>query len=468
MHSRWIDEQLPLHLPQRIRARTLIWHSSNARVLRESKELLKPLPDRLCIVAMNSDAIATKRGKAFAKKFLITYPSLFVLDESHEFKNPNASRTRAVLALSHDSFARRILTGTFTDGNPFDIYAQFNFLNPRILDCDSFLAFKRRYAVMQKEFTHIRDKRTGKTKLVEYESVQEYRRFEELNARLAPFVYRRRKEDCADLPPKTYVRIPTHLSIKQQIVYHELLETGLVLLKQCEEGKRGIVVQKIEELADEDLADRIQSAKDRVSFQIKLTLFLKLQQCVAGYLKTDEGKEIWIDGEADYAKCPRIATVVDYVQAMLASTRGKIIVWANFRYAMFALRCAFGQAGIKNVIIHGGVTGEARSDSIRIFKDADSETRVLLAHPKTMGTGQNLAVAQTVVYYTRSLSFIQRRQSEDRVHRIGQTGSVIIADMMATDAPSDRIELSLLKEKEAMADKLQTFNSDRLAEMLTL
>lgn len=98
------------------------------------------------------------------------------------------------------------------------------------------------------------------------------------------------------------------------------------------------MVQKIEELADEDLADRIQSAKDRVSFQIKLTLFLKLQQCVAGYLKTDEGKEIWIDGEADYAKCPRIATVVDYVQAMLASTRGKIIVWANFRYAMFALR----------------------------------------------------------------------------------------------------------------------------------
>lgn len=93
---------------------------------------------------------------------------------------------------------------------------------------------------------------------------------------------------------------------------------------------------------------------------------------------------------------------------------------------------------------------------------------MLLAHPKTMGTGQNLAVAQTVVYYTRSLSFIQRRQSEDRVHRIGQTGSVIIADMMATDAPSDRIELSLLKEKEAMADKLQTFNSDRLAEMLTL
>jgi hypothetical protein len=467
VHSQWIDEQLPLHLPHRIRARTLVWRSSNARVLRESKELLKPLPDRLVVVAMNSDAIATKRGKAFAKKLLTTYPTLFVLDESHEFKNPNASRTRAVLHLSHDSFARRILTGTFTDGNPFDIYAQFNFLNPRILDCDSFLAFKRRYAVMEQEFTRIIDKRTGKQRLVQYESVQEYRRLEELNARLAPFVYRRRKEDCADLPPKTYVRVPTHLSEKQKIVYHELLETGLVLLKQSEEGKRGIQVQKLEELTDEDLADRIQSAKDRVSFQIKLTLFLKLQQCVAGYLKTDEGKEIWIDGE-DYTKCPRIATTVEYVRSMLASTRGKIIVWCNFRRPLRALSDVLHEQDVGHVMIDGTVTGAVRTEAIRVFKDSSSDIRVMLAHPKTMGTGQNLAVAQTVIYYTRSLSFIQRRQSEDRVHRIGQTGSVIIADMMATDAPSDCIELALLKEKEAMADRLQTFNSERLAEMLTL
>lgn len=465
VHQQWIDEQLPLHLPKRIRARTLIWKSSSARVLREATELLKPLPDRLAIVAMNHEALATKKGKAFAKKFLHAYISLFVLDESHEFKNPTASRTRAVLDLSHESFARRILTGTLSDGNPFDLYAQFNFLNPKILNCDSFLTFKHRYALMSKEFTMVRDKRTGKMRRHEYETVQSYRCLDELNRRIAPFVYRCRKEDCSDLPPKTYLRIPTHLSDAQRAIYTQLLEQGLVLLKDHEAGKP-VVIEKIDEMSDEDLADRLTSKADRISYMIKLTLFLKLQQCVAGFVKDDEGLERWIDG--DWEQCPRIAATVAYIKTLLAARSGKIIVWCNFRFAMLALHEAFEAAQINAVNIHGGVTGDDRSDAIAAFKDPNSLVRVLLAHPKTMGTGQNLAVAQDVIYYTRSLSFIQRRQSEDRVHRIGQTGSVTIGDLVASDAPTDSKELALLKSKEGMADRLQTFNSNTLEKELGL
>ncbi len=466
VHEQWIVEQLPLHLPKRIKVRTLVWKSSSARVMRAAQELLKPLPNRLVIVAMNHEALATKKGKKFAEKFLKTYTSLFVLDESHEFKNPRASRTRAVLNLSHDSFARRILTGTFTDGTPFDIYAQFEFLNPKIINCESFLTFKHKYAVMSKEFTMVKDRRTGKPKRIEYETVQEFRRLDELNKLIAPYVTRCRKEDCSDLPPKTYCRIPTHLSDAQRAVYTQLMQQGLLLLKEHAAG-RAIELEKLEEMDDDEIAERLTNKKDRVSYMIKLTLFLKLQQCVAGFVKDDEGVERLIDGD-DVMKTPRLAAAVTYVKTLLAARSGKIIVWCNFRFAMAALECAFKLNNIPFVMIHGGITGELRSDAIRAFKDPSNLVRVLLAHPKTMGTGQNLAVAQDVIYYTRSLSFIQRRQSEDRVHRIGQCGSVTIADLVAHDAPSDHKELDLISRKEGMAERLQTFDIQTMEKELGL
>lgn len=54
-----------------------------------------------------------------------------ILDESQAIKNPDAISTKAVQLLKARN--RFILSGTPLQNNTYDIYAQFNFLNPGLL-----------------------------------------------------------------------------------------------------------------------------------------------------------------------------------------------------------------------------------------------------------------------------------------------------------------------------------------------
>ena len=51
--------------------------------------------------------------------------------------------------------------------------------------------------------------------------------------------------------------------------------------------------------------------------------------------------------------------------------------------------------------------------------------------------------ASTVIYYSNSYDLEKRLQSEDRAHRIGQTGSVTYVDLVAEKTIDERIIKSL-------------------------
>ncbi|MEO6930282.1 MAG: SNF2-related protein, partial [Chitinophagaceae bacterium] len=59
-----------------------------------------------------------------------------VLDESQAIKNPNAQTTRAVQLLKSKN--RLILSGTPLQNNTYDLYSQFNFINPGLLGTKEF------------------------------------------------------------------------------------------------------------------------------------------------------------------------------------------------------------------------------------------------------------------------------------------------------------------------------------------
>lgn len=67
-----------------------------------------------------------------------------VCDESIKVKNLKAKRTRRILDLAHYSDYRLILNGTPVTKNIIDIYAQMQFLSPKILPY-SYLEFRNRY-----------------------------------------------------------------------------------------------------------------------------------------------------------------------------------------------------------------------------------------------------------------------------------------------------------------------------------
>lgn len=455
VHAQWVEEQIPEHLPDIVSRRTLVWEASRSSIKKRLTELLRPLPHTLHVLTMNHEALATQNGRKAAKAFLRTYPSLFVLDESHGFKNPSAARTRAAVSLAPLAFARRILTGTETDGNPFDLYSQFNFLDPRILGFDSFLAFKHRYGVWSRQMAMTRPSDPSKQpRKVEYETLETYANLEELVERVRPYTFRARKRECVDLPPKHYVRLPTHLSDIQRTIYNTLLEEGLLLIQRAQNGEV-VDVRSVEEMDDSELLARVDSPEDRMTLTIKLTLQLRLQQCVGGFVTDDNGRTTMLG--STWETVPRAVTAVDHVRQALANGEGKVIVWSVFRAELLMLERAFKQVGCSVVRIDGSVVGTERELAIAAFKDTSpGAPRVLVAHPRTMGTGQNLAQANEMLFYSNPLSSILRTQSEDRIDRIGQTRTVTIADFVARDAPVDRIILDLHTKKSTMNQQIST------------
>ena len=113
--------------------------------------------------------------------------TLLVLDESSAVSHHTAAQSRACENLRERCGRIIELNGTPIGNSPGDLYMQCRILHPDILGCDSFFHFKSRYA----ELGGYNGKQAVK-----------WRNLDELQRLMAPYVLRRLKKDCLDLPEK--------------------------------------------------------------------------------------------------------------------------------------------------------------------------------------------------------------------------------------------------------------------------
>ena len=136
---------------------------------------------------------------------------------------------------------------------------------------------------------------------------------------------------------------------------------------------------------------------------------------------------------------------MDALLQLLEETDGKVIIWANYREdiknIVAALKKAYGDAS--TVEYHGGVDSTLRQEHIAQFQQKNGPTRYFVGNAQTGGYGITLTAANTVIYYSNSYDLEKRLQSEDRAHRIGQTGSVTYVDLIAENTVDDKIVKSL-------------------------
>ena len=136
---------------------------------------------------------------------------------------------------------------------------------------------------------------------------------------------------------------------------------------------------------------------------------------------------------------------MDALLQLLEETDGKVIIWANYREdiknIVAALKKAYGDAS--TVEYHGGVDSTLRQKQIALFQQKNGPARYFVGNPSTGGYGITLTAANTVIYYSNNYDLEKRLQSEDRAHRIGQTGSVTYIDLVAEKTIDDRIIKSL-------------------------
>lgn len=421
---KWLKQEFPKHLPHDVATNTYLWSSSSTKKNQYAQQSIitsKHCDDTIKVVSMNIEAFSGKRNTRamdFSAKFLRANKTLLVLDESTVIKHHKAERTKQVTDISSYAKYRRILTGSPVTDSPMDLYAQFNFLDWRILNQTSFYAFRSRYAVIEKiNLRPITDPRTGKIlKQPSYPKVVAYRRTEELAQKIAPWSYRVTKEDCLDLPPKVYETVEVELTPQQKKMYAEMKELAVI------------------EIAEKGLS----------SAMIAITQMLRLHQIVCGHVKMDTGELVDIP-------CNRLSALM----GVLEEAQGKVVIWANYIEDIQAIAreiaSVYGQESL--ALYYGAVSKEQRQRGNDLFQDPKSKVRFFVGNTQTGGMGIDLFASHTVVYYSNNFKLEDRLQSEDRCHRIGQTNKVTYIDLVAPGTVDEKI-LKALRDKMDIAQQI--------------
>ena len=408
VYKNWFDSEIPNHLPDYVEKKMGLWKTDpNAKDL-------KPLFStgaELHILIMNVEAFSTKKGVDFAKKFLSCHKTIIGIDESTTIKNPMAKRTRAIIELGLKCKFKRILTGSPVTKSPLDLFSQCYFLSPFLLGHESFYTFKTRYAITKQVNV------SGRM----IQLVVGYRNLPELSEKVKPFSYRVLKDDCLDLPKKTYMKRIVQLTDEQKRLYKTMKEKAIAFLN----GKM-------------------------VSTAAVITQLMRLHQITCGHFKSD-------DGDVQDVKSNRLNELMD----VLEEVEGKAVIWAHYRYDIEKIVEAITKQYEKNSVVtyYGDTSTEDRQLAIKKIQDPNSPVRFIVGTPQTGGYGITLTGASTMIYYSNGYDLEKRQQSEARIDRIGQEKPMTYIDIIAEGTVDDKIVQSLRKKvniaTEIMGEKLK-------------
>jgi non-specific serine/threonine protein kinase len=323
-----------------------------------------------------------------------------ILDESQAIKNAATQRYKAMRLLQSDN--RLCMSGTPVENNTFDLYGQFNFLNPGMLGSMEY--FKDQYA-------------TPIDKENDSEAAQELRRL------VQPFMLRRTKELVADdLPEKTEIVLYCEMGSKQRKLYDAYREK---VRKQ--------VLGEID-------AKGMSSAA-----MIILQGLLRLRQiCDSPNLVNDD--EI-TEFEEESIKLQELKEHI-----IERTGNHKILVFSQFKGMLALIRAMLEHAKIPFLYLDGGTSPKDRRTAVDKFQN-DDKYRVFLISLKAGGTGLNLTAADYVYIVDPWWNPAVEAQAIDRTHRIGQKNHVFAYKMICKDTVEEKI-LKLQDKKKALAADL--------------
>lgn len=444
VHLNWITRQVPKHLS--VPYRTLVWDNrdtlkykrectefvnfSRSEVLSEGKMIVTPLHDHLRILAFNVEAFSQKKSSAeiFLYNVMKRHRTFLVVDESSSIKNlTGAARTRHIISIGESlPLFKRILTGTPATQSPFNFYAQAKFLKPGLIcGFTELTPFKSYFGEwVEKYGQNMRAAKLGNPHGTQkYKSLVRYRNLHILKSEVDKFSYTVMKKDCLDLPPKLYETRPVLMSEPQRKLYNSALNDFIVWL-----------------------------GEERVTIAHAFTRLTRLCQILGGFIKLDdEDTARPIEGAN-----PKIDSVLQYVDEMPAGK--KLVVWARYTAELRAISTALG-GGKHCALYWGEIDGTERHENIDRFQSAVGP-RFFVGNSQCGKFGIELFAASHVLYYSNSFSADARWQSEDRVHRIGQSAeSVLYTDLVVPNSLDTKI-LGLLAAHTRMAD---LFKGDKAA-----
>jgi hypothetical protein len=463
--------------------RKRVWvHAWSAGPGKRAKEALESfisyrgLKRRVFLVNVESTS-TVKLCREVVKQFLQSRRVMWAIDESTCIMHESA-RTTFIQDLRELAAFRYILTGLVAPENPLNVFQQFWFLDWRILGFRNYFAFQARYAItVKKDFRPAAEKERGARKvrlvmdyhhqtqkawlvsldpgaepvwlakefasrgaaigerfeffvsdwlaeergLVKAENsgrgttvVVGYRNQEELAARIASASYRVLKADVLDLPPKSWEFRDVPLTDEQARMYDEMRRHATTEL----EGRH-------------------------ITAEMKMHQIKKMHEMLCGHTTDEERGVVDIPSHR-----------VNELMTLLQDHSGKAVIWAPYPRLLEkitdALRTAYGE---RSTVTFWGATSRAdRQDAKHRIQRAD-DTRFIVANQAVGGEGNTWTRASLTIYAANSQKNKDRQQSEDRVHRAGQTENCHYVDLRARGTVDERW-VQAIRSKMDLGDAL--------------
>lgn len=415
VHRNWLTDEMPAHVPLRIRNAIgqqgrAFWDNPKSKTKWHQRQMEQLLKHKgFAWLMISYDSFMTKAGKLFVWKFLRQRRCLYMLDEAHNVKTPNAKRTKSIVASGKYAAYRRILTGTPIATGPFDIYSQIRFLDEKFW-------IKKRLSPYQVYKFHFGEYFT-RSECQEingydpgYDKLLRYRNLDELKGYLEGFSSRVLKEDVLDLPPKLYSKRYYSLTPEQKKLYDQLKED---FIAEVEDGK----------IIDGNLA---------------IVRLLRFQQIICGYVYTEDE-----NGEAQPVHLLKENPRLDLLKETVEGLSHPAIIWARFSKDIDQIMEHLGDRAVR---YDGQVSDDEAAEAKRRFQAG--EVQFFVGNPQKGKEGLTLVQARTMIYYSNSFKLIDRLQSEDRAHRIGQEHPVDYIDLVAPKTIDEQIVKNLRNKLE--------------------
>lgn len=324
-----------------------------------------------------------------------------ICDEAHYLKTRTAARTAAAAALAAGAERAWRLTGTPMPNTADELWSLLHLFGPAALGAPpmAYWPFRKRYCV------EVPLGGTGRSKIVGV------RHAEELKARMAPVLLRRKKaEVLTDLPPLRQGEI----ALSAEDYAREL--------DAAEDGEAGRLIREImaDWLVSDDVDSRawqiLQLASDEsVSRLRRLTATVKAR-----------------------ALAPLLAEELD-------QTDGKMVVMGWHRETLDVLQDRL--AGFGAVRLCGQTPPAERQRAIDPFH-GEGGPRVFLGQIQAAGTGITLTAAADLVFAEMSWTPSDNAQAATRVHRIGQTRPVLVRYAVLADTIDEAVVRTLRRKSQ--------------------
>ena len=304
---------------------------------------------------------------------------------------------------------RIILSGTSITEGIENWYAQFKFLDPNILGYNSFYPFRDHFCItMSMEVAHNR----FQTKIIGYKNQ------EELLGLVAPVAMRVEKKDALDLPEKVFMNRYVTMS-KEQARAYKMMKEEFVSMARGSEYEVTTVLEQM----------------------------MRLQQITGGFHPYDDSKAVSV--EPIGKKNPKIEETLE----LLSEIDGKVIIWCQFKPEIDAVRRALDDAGISNVEFSGSCEDIEKEFAVDRFQNHD-DVRVMVAS-RAAAYGLTLTSASYAIYFSQGYSYEQYAQSQDRIHRIGQTNHCTYIHLLCQGTVDEKV-MDALALKQTTAEGIYT------------